>query len=57
MLVYDKFIQEMDWHPRLIDELSLDEEFWLPIVKEAKAGAVATLNAMTEMQHNQPLQH
>lgn len=57
MLVYDKFIQGMDWHPRLVDELSLDEEFWLPVVKEAKADAIATLNAVTEMQLHQPLQH
>lgn len=57
MLTYDKFIQQMDWHPRLVDELSLDEEFWLPVMKEAKTDAVATLNAITEMQQNQPLQY
>lgn len=55
MLIYDKFIQGMDWHPRQIDELSLDEEFWLPVMKEAKADAIGTLNAITELQ--QPLQY
>jgi predicted DNA-binding ribbon-helix-helix protein len=47
----------MDWHPRLVDELSLDEEFWLPLVKQARSDAISTLNAITEMQQNQPLQH
>jgi len=55
MLTYDKFIQDMDWHPRLIDELSLEEEFWLPVVKQARTDALGTLSAMAEMQR--PLQH
>jgi hypothetical protein len=55
ILVYDKFCQEMDWNPRIVDELTLDEEFWLPLVKEARTAAAETLQAVTEMQ--QPLQH
>ena len=57
MLTYDRFIQNMDWHPRIIDELSLEEEFWLPLVKDARVNAAGTLQAIAEMQQNQPLQY
>lgn len=45
----------MDWNPRIVDELYLDEEFWLPRVKEARTSAMSSLQAITEMQR--PLQH
>lgn len=57
MLTYEKFTGDMDWNPRIVDELSLDEEFWIPVIKEARADALGTLQALAEIQQNQPLQH
>lgn len=44
MLVYDFFAGPMDWHPRIVDELTLEELFWLPVVREAKRIAAEQLS-------------
>ena len=41
MFVYDHFRGDGNWHPRIVDELSLPELFWLPILREAKRIAIA----------------
>lgn len=35
MLVYNWFARARNWTPRQVDELSLDEMEWLPIIEEA----------------------
>lgn len=40
MLVYNWFGRMRDWHPRMVDELYLDEMEWLPIVEEAVQAAI-----------------
>jgi hypothetical protein len=36
MLVYDFFAESRHWTPRQVDELTLDEVFWLPLVEAAR---------------------
>lgn len=43
MLTYDKFADERGWNPRIVDELTADELFWLPVIKTAKADAAMQL--------------
>lgn len=43
MLAYDRFAEMYGWSPRVVDELTLDEMFWLPVVREAKADAAEAL--------------
>jgi hypothetical protein len=50
MLVYERFTGDMDWNPRIVDELYLDEEFWLPRIKEARSAAMKALSAVEDMQ-------
>ena len=48
MLTYDRFAEERGWHPRIVDDLTADELFWLPVIRAAKADAaeqVAKLQA------------
>lgn len=35
MLVYNWFRRTSNWHPRQVDELSLEEMEWLPLIEEA----------------------
>ena len=39
MLAYDFFANQYSWTPREVDELSLDEMYWLPILTEARISA------------------
>ena len=39
MMIYDKFADAYGWSPRVVDELTLDEMFWLPVIRDAKAAA------------------
>lgn len=39
MLTYDKFADERGWDPRIVDELTPAEMFWLPVIRDAKADA------------------
>jgi hypothetical protein len=48
MLAYDRYAGEQDWHPREVDELELDELFWLPVIREAKMTAVQQVSAAKE---------
>jgi hypothetical protein len=43
MLAYDRFAEEYGWPPRVVDELDVDEFFWLPLIREAKAKAAEAL--------------
>lgn len=36
MMVYDSFAETRGWDPRIVDELSLDELEWLPIITRAR---------------------
>ena len=45
MLTYDKFADERGWNPRIVDELTDDELFWLPVIQAAKADAASQLAA------------
>jgi hypothetical protein len=48
MLTYDRFADDRGWDPRIVDELTRDEIFWLPVISAAKrdaAGQVAPLEA------------
>lgn len=38
-MVYDMFAEVRGWHPRQVDELTLDELDWLPVMSEARAKA------------------
>jgi hypothetical protein len=39
LLTYDRFAEERGWDPRVVDELTRDELFWLPVIKAARAEA------------------
>ena len=41
--MYDNFSGERDWNPRDVDDLELDELFYLPIVRQARVLAVEQL--------------
>jgi hypothetical protein len=44
MMIYDKFAEAYGWSPRVVDdELTLDEMFWLPVIRDAKAAAAEAL--------------
>jgi hypothetical protein len=45
VLVYDQFAQSYGWTPRQVDELTLDELEWLPVVRQAKADAAEQIAA------------
>ena len=46
MLVYEKWADERGWDPRIVDELTAAELFWLPVIKAAKADAAAQVAAL-----------
>ena len=35
MFSYFRFYLEKDWHPRQVDLLFEDEEYWLPVMEDA----------------------
>lgn len=39
MFSYFRFYLAKDWHPRKVDALRLDEEYWLPVMEEAFSAA------------------
>jgi len=43
MLTYDRFADERGWNPRIVDELTDDELFWLPLIRQAKTEAARQL--------------
>jgi hypothetical protein len=48
MLVYDRYAGSGEWNPRIVDELELDELFWMPIIHEAKMIAAGQVQAAKE---------
>jgi hypothetical protein len=45
VLVYDQFAQMYGWTPRQVDELTLDEFQWLPVVRQARQDAAEQIAA------------
>ncbi len=45
MLVYDRFAEERGWNPRVVDELTAEELFWLPVIASAKRDAAEQIAA------------
>jgi hypothetical protein len=43
MLVYDYFAETRQWQPAIVDELDLDQLYWLPVMKAARAAAIEQL--------------
>lgn len=41
--MYDRFAEERGWSPRVVDELTAEELFWLPVIKAAKGDAAETV--------------
>jgi hypothetical protein len=39
MFTYERFAETYDWSPRIVDELTDDELFWLPVIRDAKTEA------------------
>lgn len=50
MLIYNWFARARNWHPREVDELSLDEMEWLPLCEEAVQIASETIAKQNEKQ-------
>ena len=48
MFTYRLFAEMYGWTPRQVDELRVDELYWLPIVREAAAAAGEVLAAAQE---------
>jgi hypothetical protein len=40
MTVYNWFAEAYQWSPKQVDELTLDQVFWLPVMKEALNDAI-----------------
>lgn len=43
MLVYDYFAETRQWWPEIVDGLDLDQLYWLPVMKAARAAAAEQL--------------
>ena len=48
MLTYDKFAEERGWNPRIVDELTAAELFWLPVIASARSEAARQIAALEE---------
>ncbi len=48
MMIYRKFAKAYQWPPETVRKLRLDELFWLPVIEDAEAAAVETLQAMQD---------
>jgi hypothetical protein len=46
MMLYRKFAKAYNWPPETVRKLRLDELFWLPVIEEAEAAAIETMQAM-----------
>jgi hypothetical protein len=54
MWTYHHYAEEHGWHPREVDQLDLDELFWLPVMSGAKARARETAS---EQLRDRPLSY
>lgn len=52
MLVYNWFARNKDWHPRIVDTLTIEELEWFPILEEAFSNAEEVISA--EMNAQKP---
>ena len=43
MWIYHHFAEARGWNPRIVDELTLEEAYWLPILREAQGIAQVQL--------------
>jgi hypothetical protein len=43
MMTYDRFAEERGWSPRVVDELTAEELFWLPVITRARTDAAEQL--------------
>lgn len=41
MFSYFRFYRDKGWHPRDVDRLFFDEEYWLPVMQDAHDSAVS----------------
>jgi hypothetical protein len=41
MMIYFQFYHAKGWHPRQVDDLFEDEEYWLPVMESAANDASA----------------
>ncbi len=48
MLIYSWFARARNWTPRQVDELSLDEMEWLPLIEEAVQDASSQISRQRE---------
>ena len=48
MMLYDQFADERGWHPRQVDQLTREELFWLPVIREAKQDTAEQLRPKDE---------
>ena len=44
MMIYSWFAKAYNWTPAQVDELSLEQVHWLPVIEEARVNAEITLN-------------
>jgi hypothetical protein len=44
MWLYHWFSKHKNWPPSVVRELTLDEQFWFPVIEEAEAIASAQLS-------------
>lgn len=45
MLIYHHFARLRNWTPRQVDELTIEEMDWLPLLEEATTDALEVLEA------------
>jgi hypothetical protein len=51
ILVYGYFERNWNWHPRQVDELTLDELEWLPLYDEAVSDAAEFVRKQGQFQN------
>jgi hypothetical protein len=45
MMIYHKFAEAYSWPPSVVDKLTLDQLYWLPVVREATSDALEQVQA------------
>lgn len=48
MWTYNWFRKNTGWHPQIVDNLTMEQEFWFPILDQAESIASAQLNPNKE---------
>jgi len=39
LMMYERFAEAYGWPPRVVDQMTREELFWLPVIRDAKADA------------------